>query len=196
MLKQRNYGIDLLRVVLMLLIITGHMFVHTDIRNELSPYSSEWFFSWIYQTVIVCAVNCFVLITGYFSNADNYNVRIKRIVLLYGQVLFYSVAIYAILVLAGKTSFSYGGIVRAIFPVASGQYWFFSSYILLMFFIPFLNVMLSNLNDYCLKFLNVVILLVFYCLPVFSIVFMQFDPTEGMGIIGFVPSKFGILLYL
>ncbi len=186
MSKQRNYGIDLLRVVLMILIITGHLFVHTNIRNEVSTYSSKWLLTWIYQTVIVCAVNCFILITGYFSNVGNHSIKVKRIALLYGQVLFYSVAIYAILVLTGTVSFSFAGFVHSIFPVVSGQYWFFSSYILLMLLMPFLNVMLSHLNDYYLKFLNVIILIIFYFLPMLSIVFMQFDPTEGMGIIGFV----------
>ena len=186
MTKQHNYGIDLLRIVLMLLIITGHLLVHTDIRSDVTAFSSKWVFTWIYQTVIVCAVNCFVLITGYFSNVNTYNIRVKKIVLLYGQVLFYSVVMYSVLVLLGEVDFSIVGMIHSIFPVMSGQYWFFSSFILLMLLMPFINHMLGRLNDYCLKALTVIIIVVFYILPVFSIVFMQFDLTEGMGIIGFI----------
>lgn len=186
MTKQHNYGIDLLRIVLMFLIITGHLFVHTNIRSELIAYSPKWIFTWFYQTIIVCAVNCFVLITGYFSNVNRPAIYVKKNALLYGQVLFYSITIYVILALLGKTECSIVGTIHAALPFASGQYWFFSSFLLLRLLMPFLNHMLSRLNDYCLKALTAIIIIVFYMLPFFSIVFMQFDPTEGMGIIGFI----------
>ena len=185
--KKHNYGIDLLRIFLMLLIITGHLFVHTNnIRKDFPEFSSKWIFTWSYEAIIVCAVNCFVLITGYFSNNNNYTIRIKKIALLWGQVLFYSIGIYFVLLLTGMIDFSIIEMIHSIFPVLSGQYWFFSSYILLMLLMPFLNYMLSRLNDFGLKLLTAIIIFVFYILPTFSIIFLQFDLTEGMGIIGFV----------
>lgn len=185
MTKHHNYGIDLLRIVLMLFIISGHLLVHTNIRSDVTEYSSKWGFTWIYQTITVCAVNCFILITGYFSSVNNHSIRVKKIALLYGQVLFYSVVIYSVLVLLGKVDFSIVGMIHSLFPLMSGQYWFFSSFILLMLLMPFINHMLGRLNDYCLKTLIFIIVIFFYILPIFSIVFIQFDLTEGMGIIGF-----------
>lgn len=186
MKKERNYGVDLLRIFLMMLIVAGHLFVHTGIRDTLTNYSLEWGLTWILQTIILCAVNCFVLITGYFANVRSYAIRLRKILLLYGQVLFYSVSVYLILLIIGKTDFSLMGAIRAIFPFLSGQYWFFSSYILLMLLIPFLNYMLNHLSDFALKILTSIIVALFYVLPIFKIVFMQFDKDEGMGIIGFV----------
>ena len=188
--KERNYGIDLLRVFLMLMIVAGHLLVHTGIRGELANFSFKWNYTWICQTILLCAVNCFVLITGYFANVNSHSIRIKKLLLLYGQVLFYSVSIYLILLVLGKTNHSLFGIlfetINAVFPFSSGQYWFFSSYILLMLLAPFLNLMLSKLNDFALKILTAVIIALFYVLPIFQIVFMQFDVSEGMGIIGFI----------
>lgn len=186
MKQNRNYGIDLLRVVLMLLIITGHLLIHTGISSNLVEFSSKWFISFGYMSIIVCAVNCFVLITGYFSNQKSYNIKIKKIVLLWGQVLFYSISIYVVLLLLGIIDFSIMDAIHSIFPVASEQYWFFSSYILLMLLMPFLNYMLVQLNDFSLKVLTGIIVIVFYILPIFSIVFMEFDLSRGYGIIGFV----------
>lgn len=186
MKKERSYGVDLLRIFLMLMIVAGHLFVHTGARDALPNYSLEWGYTWICQTIILCAVNCFVLITGYFANVNSYAIRIRKIMLLYGQVFFYSVSIYIVLLVIGKIDFSITGAIRAVFPFLSGQYWFFSSYILLMILMPFLNYMLSNLSDFALKILTAIIVLLFYVLPIFKIVFIQFDKSEGMGIIGFV----------
>ena len=188
--KERNYGIDLLRVFLMLMIIVGHLFVHTGIRGELENFSFKWNYTWICQAIALCAVNCFVLITGYFANVNSHSIRVKKLLLLYGQVLFYSVSIYTMLLVLGKTDRSLLGLlfgtINAIFPFLSGQYWFFSSYILLMILAPFLNLMLSKLNDFALKILTITIVALFYVLPIFQIVFTQFDISEGMGIIGFI----------
>ena len=184
--KKHNYGIDLLRIFLMFLIISGHLLTHSGIRENSNIYSDKWVFAWAYQALAFCAVNCFILVTGYFSNTHLSQLKLRKILQLYGQVLFYSVSIYVVLVLCGVIEFSVFDALRACFPVFCGQYWFFSSYILLMLLIPFLNVMLNKLNDFSLKFLTCVIVTVFYIAPIFSIVFMQYDPTEGMGIVAFV----------
>ena len=186
MKKEHNYGIDLLRTFLMFLIISGHLLVHTGVRESLVLYSPKWIFTWSYQSIALCAVNCFVLISGYFSNVNSHKLKLKKIIQLYGQVLFYSVGIYVILLLTGVKNFSAADAIHSIFPVLSGQYWFFSSYILLLILMPFLNVMLSKLSNYSLKLLTIIIVVVFYVVPLFSIVFMQYDITEGMGIIGFI----------
>lgn len=183
--KEHCYGIDLLRIFLMVLIVTGHLFTHTGIRENVSAYSLKWLFTWGCQSLSVCAVDCFILITGYFSSIDS-KLRIKRIVVLWCRVFFYSITIYLILLLTGCIKFSMIGILHAILPILSEQYWFFTSYVLLLFLIPFINVMLSNLSDFLLRYLSILILVVFYCLPIFSIFFVQFDSTKGFGIIGFV----------
>lgn len=186
MKKEHNYGIDLLRIFLMFLIISGHLFTHTQIREVLEPYSSKWIFTWSFQTIEFCAVNCFILISGYFSNVSSSKIKLKKILQLYGQVLFYSVGIYLILLLTGVIRFSIVDAIHSLFPVLSGQYWFFSSYILLMLLMPFLNAMLSKLNNFSLKVLISIIIVVFYVVPLFAIVFVPYDMTEGMGIIGLV----------
>lgn len=183
--RPHNYGIDLLRIVLMLLVVSGHLLVHTGVRMEVEYLSSKWILTWGYQSIIVCAVNCFVLITGYFSSSGG-GIRVRKIAQLYGEVLFYSVFTYLALVIFGVTEFSLFSAVRSVFPFFSGQYWFFSSFILLMLFVPFINYALSGISDRALKILITIILAVFYVAPVFSIVFTPFDTTEGMGIIGFV----------
>ena len=185
MSKEHNYGIDVLRILLILMIVLGHLLVHTGINEEVQQYSSKWALTWGIQALTVCAVNCFILITGYFSE-NSCNLRIKKIVFLYGQVFFYSATIYLILLTTGSIEFSIEEAIHSFFPFLSGQYWFFSSYILLLLLAPFLNKMLKGLSDSSLKILLSFLVFFFYVFPMFSVVFLRFDPTDGMGIIGFV----------
>ena len=57
----RNYGIDLLRITLMIFIVIGHLFAHTDIRRQVTFMSNKWWFTWALQAVTVSAVDCFVI---------------------------------------------------------------------------------------------------------------------------------------
>ena len=64
--QERNFGVDFLRIILMVFIIIGHLYAHTGIRELLPFLSSKWIFTWFTQAITVCAVNCFVIITGYY----------------------------------------------------------------------------------------------------------------------------------
>lgn len=66
-MKQRNVGIDILRVVSMFFIIIGHVLMQGGV---LSAYSSAglqgsyYFLNTIY-VMAYCGVNCFALVSGY-----------------------------------------------------------------------------------------------------------------------------------
>lgn len=182
--RTRNYGIDLLRIALMFFIVIGHLFVHTGIREEVAVYSGKWIFTWSMQSITVCAVNCFILITGYYMSTTEFSM--KKVLKLWGQVLFFSIIIYVTAITFNITEFSFVGIIHSLFPVFSHQYWFFSCYILLYILTPFINAMLKNLNDKLFKWLVAILVFFFYLLPIFSIVFKQYDGSEGMSIIGFL----------
>ena len=184
MTKVRNYGVDTLRIVLMFFIIIGHLFLHTGIREEVATYSAKWIFTWSVQAITVCAVNCFILITGYYMSTAEFSR--KKMFKLWGQVLFFSVSIYFVALIFHITKFSFSGLVHCLFPVFSHQYWFFSCYILLYILSPFLNAMLKNLDEKHFKWLLVILVFFFYFLPTFSIVFKEYDVTAGMSIIAFV----------
>lgn len=91
-----------------------------------------------------------------------------------------------ILILFGKVDISFGLILDAFFPVLREEYWFFTVYILLYMISPFINKMLSQLSDMQATFLVVMTILFFYVEPIFSVVFIQYDVTEGFSIIGFI----------
>ncbi len=180
--EKRNYGIDLLRSILMFFIIIGHFYAHTGIRDNLDVFSFEWVFVWATQALTVCAVNCFVLITGYFS--WNRDFAIKRVIPLWKKVVLYSFLWFLFNLLFRFVPISNGLIVDSFFPVLRRQYWFITDYIVLCFIIPFLNVATQKMQK--LKELVLCIIFVFYVLPIFSVAVPEIDIQEGYSVIGFI----------
>lgn len=112
----RNYGIDLLRITLMIFIVIGHLFAHTDIRRQVTFMSNKWWFTWALQAVTVSAVDCFVIITGYYMSSEIYN--LWKSVKLWIKVFVYSVMIFIMLVLIGYAPLSVGG-TRCVFSYST-----------------------------------------------------------------------------
>ncbi len=181
---KRNYGVDLLRIILMILIIIGHLYAHTEIRSQLPFLSIKWCFTWATQSLTVCAVNCFVIITGYYMSNSKFD--LFRLVKLWTKVIFYSALLTIILCSIKEVSISAGSALDAFFPVFRQEYWFFTMYILLYLLIPFLNAGLNRMTKKKHSVLVIVILIFFYIEPLFSVVFYEYDVTEGFSLVAFV----------
>lgn len=100
--KERNLGIELLRIILMVFIIEGHFLVHTGLRESVDPFSAKWSLIWIVQALTVSAVNGFVLISGFYQRGTT--IKLHKGLRLWGEVIFYSVALFILLVI-----FKWGG---------------------------------------------------------------------------------------
>lgn len=184
MTQTRNLGIDCLRLVLMFFIILGHLFAHTHIRQELPILSPNGIWCWGWQTISLCAVNCFVLITGYFMFYSRW--KFIHLLKLWVKILVYAIGIGSIFLLMGKATLSLPTILNMFFPLLRSVWWFMSVYALLYLCIPFLNIWLHQLTSRQFTLLVSGILVIFYILPIFSFFFPPYDRMEGMGIVGFI----------
>ena len=184
MSKTRHTGIELLRVFLMFLIILGHLFTHSHLRQELPLLSAKGAWCWGWQALGLCAVNCFVLITGYFMYRNEW--KISRLIKLWLTIWIYAIGIGGIFLLTGKASLSVPVLLDMLFPVLRQVWWFMSVYVLLYLFIPFLNIGLHQLKSRQFTFLVTLLVVIFYVLPLLGFFFPPYDPTQGMGIIGFI----------
>ena len=167
----------------MAFIIEGHYLTHTTIRETTSFLSVSWCAIWILQSVTVSAVDGFVFITGYYQKSVNLN--LKKVLTLWGKVLFYSASITLIpMVLGYKTSIS--EIVQSFMPISFSKYWFFTVYVFLYLLTPFFNSAIEHMTKKQ-HLTAVVVLLIFAVLkPTFLPIAPQYDPAEGMGIISFI----------
>ncbi len=141
---ERSYGADLLRIVSMCMILTSHFFVHGGILGKLSVHNPNFYVSWFIEACCYVMVNCFVLITGYFQSATTF--KLKKLLLLWGQIIAISGGAYLILCAVGKVDFSLDGFIPAATPVTSQRYWFATAYVMLYMLSPVLNLLVNKLN--------------------------------------------------
>lgn len=95
--------------------------------------------------IIACiAVNCYVLITGYFcinKTELRWNGIIKTII----ATLFYSIVFLVLAWLLGK-EVTTSSIINSLLPIHQEQYWFVTAYVGLMLIAPFISRLVSVLN--------------------------------------------------
>ena len=140
--KERNYGIDLLKILAMFLMVVEHMFSFGGMRDGLS---GPMYYSMI-AAVLLCTwpVNAYALSTGVTGCGKAH--RLSRLVELYLQVLFYTVSIGVILYLLGFVSI--GEMLRNFFPLISNRYWYFTAYFFLFFLMPYLDKLIDSMDHF------------------------------------------------
>ncbi|MBR6165047.1 MAG: acyltransferase [Clostridia bacterium] len=159
--QERNSGLDALRIISMMMIITLHILSHGGLSDQVEFGSKEYFVTNSFRAFSDMGVNCFILISSYFL--CNMNFSIKRVLNIETQVLFYSIigiALYSV----------YAGvdikqIVQSITPVISGEYWFVTYYMLVLLFSPFLNFFIHKTTKQQLKRILVLLIFVYSIIP-------------------------------
>ena len=157
-----NYGIDALRMLAMLMVVTLHILGQGGVLDAAVFKSAQYEAAWFLEIAAYPAVNCYALISGYVGISAKY--KYQNIIMLWLRVAFYTLSItllYSILV-PGAVSLTDWG--KALLPVTSGYYWYFSAYFALFFFLPILNTAMNKLSRSQHKAVVVGLILVFSCL--------------------------------
>lgn len=165
MKTERKMNIELLRILSMLMILLHHYVAHgglIDIKGiTINRFIGEFFYIGGKLGVVI-----FVLISGYFLIDSKF--KIKKLLKLFFEVLFYSIIIYGILIISGNVEFSAEKFIKALLPISYNQYWFVTCYIGLYLFSPFINKLINNINKTQYKNLLVVCLISFVILPMLT----------------------------
>lgn len=142
---QRNYGIDLLRIVSMLYVVMLHVLGLGGITKAAQMGSAQYYFSWFWEMWVYCAVNIFGLISGYVGyTSEKRPYRYENYIVLWLQVVMWGVMLTGFSYCINPVSFSVSGLLRKCLPITTNIYWYFTAYSALFFVIPFLNRALQN----------------------------------------------------
>lgn len=175
---QRNYGIDLLRIFSMFLIALLHILGQGGVIAATNNNALKFNTACILEIGTYCCVNCFALISGYVGYNSKF--RYTNIVMLWLRVLFYTVGITAIFAFAmpeamvnsSETSGEFFLISEkwdnAVFPLISGQYWYFSSYFICYLLTPVLNKAVEAVSQKQMKRTLATVILFISIPPIFS----------------------------
>lgn len=153
--KERNNGIDFLRILAMIAVVTLHVLNFGGLLNNAVPLTSNYEVAWFLETVCYCAVDVYVLITG-FVYAGRKTSGAKLLVL-WLTVLFYSALIPIVLYIIGY-AIPKVILISSFFPIMRRRYWFFNAYFALFLFIPTCNV-IANRKETLIKTLLIAFVL-------------------------------------
>jgi len=183
-MKARNSNIELLRIISMMMIISLHFWGHCVDISNVEMFSFTYFFGWFFRGLSHVAVNVYVLISAYFLCKSSF--KFNKLIKLILEVWFYSVLIYALCCITGKTTPSFGGILHAGLPILFGEYWFATIYVGMYIISPFLNKALSAFDKKEMGRLIWVLLLLFSLIPNILFYSKWLNFGEGYGIVWFV----------
>ena len=142
--NKRNTGIELLKIVSMLMVVTLHVLLFGMNYYEAHVLTSKGFITNMIEAVCYCAVNVYAIITGYLM-VDK-KTKINRIVDLWLQVVFY----LAISTLCIKILYPQDVTKRLILGtfllVITNQFWYFTAYFIMFWCIPIYNWMINHLT--------------------------------------------------
>lgn len=139
-LPKRNIGLDILKIIAMIMIVFLHVLSKGRFISDI--YNIELYrIAYIFEILFIIAVNCYVLITGYFQIDAKF--KIKKVINIWIKVVFYSISIYFFILLFGQKEFNIKDGIKVIFPILTNEYWFVNCYILLYIFSPFLNKLIN-----------------------------------------------------
>ena len=185
-LKERNLSLDILKILSMVMVIVLHTKTY-GLKGVSFEISNELY--WIVNALHIfslIAVNCFVLISGYFLNTTT--PQPKKLLKLWIQVEIFSVGIYLILVAVPNNgfNFAFGDFLVQLFPIMSNQYWFFTCYFVLMIIAPYLNRFINTMEQKEFKKFLFVLLGLFVVIPSINIFGDNFDTSNGYSAVWFV----------
>ncbi len=165
-IKQRNCGIDLLRIVSMLMVVVLHIISHGGVLDACADNSFKHFATLLINACCVCAVNCFALTTGYLM-ADR-TFKFQRLVSLWIQVVFYLLGGCLVILVIKPGAVGVTGWLTCFFPVSFRAYWYFSSYFFMCLFLPFIGRGLSCLSRKQMEVMIGIMALAFCVVPLIS----------------------------
>lgn len=151
--KSRESGIELLRIISMVIIVFHHFAIHSDIdfgNSELNEFIMH-----LFSIGGKLGVNIFVFISGYFLVKSKFN--LKKTVMLVLQVFFWSVVCMSVICLFGLADPKPEKIFQSFFPLMYQMYWFASAYFVMYLLSPFLNIFINAATKKQLQTLLVLI---------------------------------------
>lgn len=168
--NDRNYGIDLFRILLAFMVISLHFNAGATGKVLKNATVAPW--KWMaggVTTLCYPAVNCYVLISGFFLYKQKANLRkqARNLSRLWLTILFFSITGYlGVTVIFGK-GFSCIELLKRCFPLSRGKWWFFTVYFAMVLLAPFFNAMIDAFDKTYHRMLILLLIIMCSIIPMF-----------------------------
>lgn len=159
--SKRDYGIDLLRILSMLMVVATHALGEGGLLEAAIGHTSHTAFVWLTEAGVACAVNVYGLISGYVGYSARH--RPANLLYLWCQAVFYTLG-FTVLLKWGQ-GLALGDILAGLCPVTKRTYWYLTAYFALFFLMPALNFLIRTLPKKELLLLNASCVFLFSLMP-------------------------------
>ena len=170
---KRSVNMDILRMISMMMVTMLHALTKSDLLPFMgNEVSANGWIAWVFEALSVPAVNVFMLISGYFLISSRF--KIRRLVEIVLQTLFYSVGFFVLFLILGKVpsaSMNIYNFFQYFLPIHMEMYWFISVYVIIYLLLP---LIISGVHAMTEKQLQGVI----WWLMVFECVIKSFLPVR------------------
>lgn len=142
----RNSNLELYRIIVMLSIVAHHYVVNSGLMSLMNadPMNPKSLFLYLVGMWGKTGINCFVLITGYFMCKSE--ITLRKFLKLLLEIEFYKIVIHLTFVATGYIDFSMNEFLWFLLPVHNVTNGFVSCFLVFFLCIPFLNVLIQNLD--------------------------------------------------
>lgn len=192
---ERKSGIELLRILLMLQII----FLHVAEYGEYASYAKDTggvteVIYWSIWLLSRCPVFVYIMIMGYFMVTKEYSIKecFYKIRSTYLVMLFYSLSIPFLGVITGMVELDTTEVVSSFLPFLNRTWYFMTLYLLVLFFVPFVNKSLKRLTK---REYTILILGMFFIFSIWTMLNEIPGVKEVVGLEKVIDSDSGKSLY-
>lgn len=181
-MRDRASNFELLRIVCMLFVVAEHLVPHiTDMQNISG---GGYYIGNIIKSFCIVAVNCFVLLSGYFG----IKMKVKRIFQLEAVVWFWGITGLVLGIVTGTHLLQVKTDILFFIPIITKRNWFVTTYVILYLLSPVLNFVIEKLNKKQFQSLILLMVIIFYVIP--TVDYTLNAPTvtmdSGYGIVNFI----------
>ena len=159
---KRNYGIDLLRLTAMCFVAALHIIGIGGIITGSELLSGQFLTAQLLRIAMLCAVNCYALISGYVGWDRRPKLSAPAMLWLKAVLFCLGITVF----FARTHQFDYKTWLSALLPVTTGQYWYLTAYAGLFVLMPILNFSVRNMPEKEMTMTLSGILLLFCILPI------------------------------
>ncbi len=187
----RSSNLELYRILCMLLIVAHHFVVNSGLTSSCGLLMSDntsanSIFLTLFGAWGKTGINCFLMITGYFMCTSK--ITFRKFLKLMGQIYLYRWVFFAIFLAAGYESISVSRIVKLIMPIWNIDNGFVSCFIVFWLTIPFLSILVQNMNQRQHQLLLILSLGVYTICGTFPGFSIAFNYVSWFGVIFFIAS--------
>ena len=173
------------------MIVAHHYVVNSGITSVGGPLMTDFtsdnsIFLTLFGAWGKTGINCFLMITGYYMCTSK--ITLRKFVKLMGQIYLYRWLLFPILLIAGYESLSTLRIIKLFVPTWSFKDNFIGCFIGFWLTIPFLNILVQNMNRRQHEWLLVLMLTMYTLLGSVPSFHVTFNYVTWFGIIYFIAS--------